>query len=535
MLSVVIGCVPSFFEKHIASYALQYPHGHAGHLTLWAGFGPSFWITVSVLGVGAILFALRKPVELFQGVWPRLLDAELLYRRFMRILDNFAADLTAVTQRGSLPYYLSAILIVMLIGPGSLLVFGNALPSADQVRLWDSPGQLVAVLIIIPSVILAARSRRRLKSVVLVGFAGYSVAGLFLLHGAPDLALTQVLVETISLVVMVLVLRRLPQYFSDRPLKASRFGRLSLALAVGTFVMLLGLIVPNVRVHQRASVDFPQEAYEFGGGKNIVNVALVDIRAWDTMGEISVLLVAATGVASLIFLSRRTGEILRVDNAPKKAAGGAVWSNQTAVDKNESLRRKSIAEAGLTTTPAQVRTTQRFRKWIRAGATLAPQRRSVIFEVVARLLFHSMIVFALFLLFSGHNAPGGGFAAGLVVGIALIVRYLAGGRYELGEAAPVHPGLLLGSGLFLSAGVAVVTMLLGGTVLQSHIWYFTLPIFGDVKLISTLFFDIGVFLVVIGLVLDILRSLGAEIDKQMDTADSLPVATRTHSEEEANR
>ena len=86
----------------------------------------------------------------------------------------------------------------------------------------------------------------------------------------------------------------------------------------------------------------------------------------------------------------------------------------------------------------------RGREWLHAGRTLAPQRRSVIFEVVVRLLFHTMIVYSMFLLFSGHNAPGGGFAAGLVTGIALIVRYLAGGRYELGEAAPVQPGVLLG-------------------------------------------------------------------------------------------
>jgi multicomponent Na+:H+ antiporter subunit A len=127
-----------------------------------------------------------------------------------------------------------------------------------------------------------------------------------------------------------------------------------------------------------------------------------------------------------------------------------------------------------------------------------------------------MVVFAAFLLFSGHNAPGGGFAAGLVVGIALIVRYLAGGRYELGEAAPVHPGLLLGSGLFLSAGVGLVAVLAGGSVLQSVIIELALPVLGDIKLVTSLFFDIGVFLVVVGLALDILRSLGAEIDRHAE-------------------
>ena len=526
VLGLVLGFFPALGQRYLAPHANQYPAGHEGHLTLWAGPGLSFWLTVAILAVGLMAFWQRRRVELFQGSIPFLFDMELSYRKFMRWLDNLAADLTAITQRGSLPYYLSAILLTVLVGPGSLLLFGNSLPGRDGVRLWDSPAQMLAVAVIIPAVILAARSRRRLKAVLLVGFSGYSVAAIFLLHGAPDLALTQVLVETITLVVMVLVMRRLPAYFSDRPLKASRWGRLALALGVGIFAMALAVIIPQARVHERASVDFPHEAYTFGGGKNIVNVALVDIRAWDTMGEISVLLVAATGVASLIFLSRRSGEIMRVDRAREQEEVGAVWSaNSPAGEGVKALRQKGIVEVGLTASTAQMRTTQRFRKWLRAGATLAPQRRSVIFEVVARLLFHPMIVFALFLLFSGHNAPGGGFAAGLVVGIALIVRYLAGGRYELGEALPVHPGLLLGLGLFLSAGVGLIGILVGGQVLQSVIWHFTLPVFGEVKLISTFFFDLGVFLVVLGLVLDILRSLGAEIDSQTDLAAQDPNAS----------
>jgi len=133
-----------------------------------------------------------------------------------------------------------------------------------------------------------------------------------------------------------------------------------------------------------------------------------------------------------------------------------------------------------------------------------------------------MIVYSLFLLFSGHNAPGGGFAAGLVTGIALIVRYLAGGRYELGEAAPVQPGLLLGSGLFLSAGVGLGALIFGGSVLQSWIIDVTLPLVGDIHLVTSLFFDVGVYLVVVGLILDILRSLGAEIDRQSE-AEGDPV------------
>jgi len=513
VLGLVTALNPTFGEHLLEPHAQTYPTGEAGHLVLWGGITPAFWLTVAILSVGALMFWGRRQVEWFQAAMPRTLEADKAYRRSMRALDDLAADVTAMTQRGSLPFYLGAILIVLVVGPGGVLLTQNAWPA--ETRIWDSAAQLAPVLVIVVSSILAARSRRRLKAVLLAGFAGYSVAFLFMLHGAPDLALTQVLVETVTLVVMVLVLRRLPAYFSDRPLAITRWVRLGIAVAVGLIVMGFALVVPGARIHEAVSTKFPDEAYEFGGGKNIVNVTLVDIRAWDTMGEISVLLVAATGVASLVFLSRRGGEIFRAQNVTTDTANAyRVWAAQTEAEASPQVAALMPAK-GAPAAPAQ---SMRQRVWLPAGKTLAPVRRSVIFEVVTRLLFHSMIVYAVYLLFAGHNAPGGGFAAGIVVGIALVVRYLAGGRYELGEALPVQPGLLLGLGLFLSAGVGLGSLIFGGGVLQSEIVEFTLPLFGHVKLVTALFFDLGVFLVVIGLILDVLRSLGAEIDRQIDLA-----------------
>jgi multicomponent Na+:H+ antiporter subunit A len=188
-------------------------------------------------------------------------------------------------------------------------------------------------------------------------------------------------------------------------------------------------------------------------------------------------------VASLVFLRQRTGNIARA--------------------ARDRLRGRDAAG----------RQAPR-RRWLAASSTLSPQRRSVILEVVTRFLFHTILVFSLFLLFSGHNEPGGGFAGGLVAGLAMVLRYLAGGRYELGEAAPVDPGRVLGVGLLLAGGYALTGLLVGGEVLQSVIVERTLPVLGDVKLVTSLFFDIGVYLIVVGLILDILRSLGAELDRE---------------------
>ncbi|WP_420112901.1 Na+/H+ antiporter subunit A [Pseudactinotalea sp.] len=503
VLGLLAGLFPLAGETLLAPYADTYPAGEPGHLTLWAGFELPVLLTAVIIVAGVGLFLLREKIEKVQEIAPsRIPDMDQIYRNTMRRLDRVAVVITSRTQRGSLPLYLAAILTVMVVSAVIALAGGGV--TVESWRWWDTPAQVIVGVVIIIGAILTARARRRLKSAILVGITGYGVVVLFGIHGDPDLALTQALVETVMLVVMVLVLRRLPAYYSNRPLAADRWWRIVLAVAVALVVMALALVAPGYRVDEPIWVLFPDEAYNFGYGKNVVNVTLVDIRAWDTMGEISVLLAAATGVASLIFLRTRSGSVLRARDAERSS----VWA-EDAPDPLAPLRRNGTREPS---------SSRRGRQWLSGGESLAPQRRSVILEVTTRLVFHTMLLYALFLLFSGHNAPGGGFAAGMVAGIGLVIRYLAGGRYELGEAAPVLPGALLGTGLFLSAGGGMVPLLFGGTVLQSVDLEFTAGIFGEVHVVSTLVFDVGVFLVVVGLLLDILRTLGAEVDRQGEAA-----------------
>jgi len=164
--------------------------------------------------------------------------------------------------------------------------------------------------------------------------------------------------------------------------------------------------------------------------------------------------------------------------------------------------------------------------WLLAGRTLRPEYRSILLEVAVRLTFHATIVVSVYLLFAGHNAPGGGFAGGLVAGLALTGRYLAAGRYELGLAAPLNAGVLLGLGLVLAGGTAVVPLLLGEAALTSHYLGADLGWFGTISFSTSAIFDIGVYLIVIGVVLDVLRSLGGEVDRQyeQDSEAGAPVS-----------
>ncbi|GAB3354553.1 Na+/H+ antiporter subunit A [Modestobacter lapidis] len=492
LCGLVAGPASPLLDPLVAAYAETLPllAEEVEHLALWHGLQPALGLSaLTVLGGGA-LFAVRSRVARLQARLAVSASADEGYWNTMQGLDRFSVLITGTTQRGSLPAYLGTILVVVLALPGSVLVFRAPWP--DEWRAWDSPIQALVGAAALVAAFLAIRIRQRLSAVLVVGVTGYALAVLFILQGAPDLALTQFLVETLTLVTFVLVLRKLPKDITERHRPRERAFRGVVAGCVGAFMAAVGAVALAARTAEPVSVAYPEAAYEFGGGQNIVNVTLVDIRAWDTLGEISLLVVVATGVASLVFLRRRTGVVER--------AGDQVPG-----------------------TPARARWAPRNR-WLAASALLPPQRRSVVLEVVTGVLFHTIVVFSLYLLFTGHNEPGGGFAGGLVAGLALVLRYLAGGRYELGEAAPVDPGLLLGIGLLFSGGTGVVGLALGAEVLQTAILETTLPVLGDVKLVTSLFFDVGVYLIVVGLVLDVLRSLGAELDRQVDEDDPIDAA-----------
>jgi multicomponent Na+:H+ antiporter subunit A len=460
-------------------------------LALWHGLQPALALSAVTLLGGAALFAVRAPLNRVQRRFAVGASADEGYWNVIQALERLAVLVTGTTQRGSLPAYLGTILVVVLALPGWALVFEAPWP--DEWRAWDTPVQALVGAVVLGAAVLALRIRQRLSAVLVVGVTGYGLAVLFALQGAPDLALTQFLVETLTLVVFVLVLRKLPKDITERHRPRERAVRGVIAVGVGAFMAVVGAVALSARTATPVSVDYPEEAFAFGGGKNIVNVILVDIRAWDTLGEVSLLVVAATGIASLVFLRRRTGAVAR-------------------------LERERLA-------PAERRSRRAPRRqWLAGSVALAPERRSVVLEVLTRILFHSIVVFSVFLLFSGHNQPGGGFAGGLVAGLALVLRYLAGGRYELGEAAPVDPGLLLGAGLLFAGVTGVGGLVLGGEVLQTAILETDVPVLGHVKLVTSLFFDTGVYLIVVGLVLDILRSLGAELDRQEDEDDPVDSA-----------
>jgi multicomponent Na+:H+ antiporter subunit A len=489
---LALGPLAAFADAGLAPAAASFPAGaYDYHLALWHGLTLELGLSFVALAAGAALFIAREPLARFHARVHSPVSASNLYWETTGGLDRLAVRVTALTQRGSLPFYLGVILVVFIAGTGATLLFGAS--TVGQLKAWDTPSQLAIGLVMIASALAATRAQKRFTAVVVVGVTGFGMAALFALMGAPDLAITQILVELVTLIAFVLVLRRLPPQLGDRHGSTRRALRAVIAIAAGTTMGLIALVAAASRTESRISLAWPELAYEIGHGRNVVNVALVDIRAWDTLGELAVVIAAATGVASLLFIRGR-------DDTPlaRPARGDLRRRVEERLDR--------LREHGQ---PGELR-----NAWILAGPTLDPRNRSILLEVVVRLTFHAIIVVSIYLLFAGHNLPGGGFAGGLVAGLALVSRYLAGGRFELGAAAPVSAGTLLGTGMLLAVGTAIVPLFFGLDALTSAFIETELPFIGHVEFVSSTIFDIGVYLIVVGLVLDVLRSLGAEVDRQ---------------------
>ncbi|SDO92314.1 multicomponent Na+:H+ antiporter subunit B [Actinopolyspora xinjiangensis] len=151
-------------------------------------------------------------------------------------------------------------------------------------------------------------------------------------------------------------------------------------------------------------------------------------------------------------------------------------------------------------------------RWLLSGYSRDSRERTILLELIARVVFPTVLVFSLYLLFAGHYRSGGGFSGGLVAGQAFVLRYLAGGRLDDSSTVSMRPPVLIGTGLTIAVITGLVPVPFGGVVLESASFTFAVPVLGEIKIVSSLFLDVGVYLLIIGVVLDLLRTLGSGIE-----------------------
>ncbi len=442
-IGVVVGLAPWLLNSSLAAAAgaiLNRPQTLS--LAILHGFSPVL-ILSGVTFIGAIAVYSRRDVVRTR-TWQPVFGSEQLYVRMVSSLDAFSRVIGPPLHSASLRSYVVVIVFSAMAAGFAAL---STLPTLNVVaRTEVRAHELLVVAVIIAGAIAATLAKSTMAAVLSLGVVGYGVAVTFLLYGAPDLAMTQFSVETLTVIIYVLVFRHFRNLGPlSPPLVRSR--DLIVGAGLGTFIGALVLSISTTDTAAELREYFVQFGPTLGHGRNIVNVILVDFRGFDTMGEITVLATAAIGVRALIRL--------------------------TKVDTGDS----SIAAATAT---------------------------SPIFRTAARLLMPLLVLFATFLLWRGHNEPGGGFVGGLVAAAAFSLYLMAFGVGRARRALFVTPMTLLGAGLLVALISSIPAAVRGQPFLTAQ-W-----VVEPVTLGTPMLFDIGVFLVVTGVVLMMIFSLAEE-------------------------
>lgn len=297
VLTVVGGLSPGLFDGLVGAAAEAAMPGAGGsHLALWHGLGIPLLLSTIALGGGWWLW--RRPLARLRRLTERLPDSTRVYAKTVVGLNDLADRVTSVVQNGSLPIYLGVIITTAVLGPSIIMAGEWSLPG--RLILAESPLQAVTAALVITAAVGTTLVKRRMAAVLFLGAVGYGVAVLFVIQGAPDLALTQLLIETLILALFVLLLRHLPARFEGVGWRLGRLSRITVAVGVGLSAGFFSLWAAAGRVAVPLTGEFLTRAEPEGGGRNVVNVILTDFRAFDTLGEITVLTVAALGATILI-------------------------------------------------------------------------------------------------------------------------------------------------------------------------------------------------------------------------------------------
>ncbi len=453
-------------------------------LAVWHGFNLPLLMSVVALAGGVLLYlALQR--RLRQGLErPPLLgrlDGQRIFERSMVFLSwRLARRAEGVAGTRRLQPQLRAIVGAAILAGAATVWWRGVGPG----NLPPSPVDPVLALVWLCGGACALGAAwmakfHRVAALILLGGAGLAVVVTFVWFSAPDLALTQLTVEVVTTVLLLLGLRWLPQRM-PRPgergpevlTRTRRLRDLALAVAAGGGLAALSYAVMTRVPPELLAQHFLARAYTEGGGTNVVNVILVDFRGFDTLGEVFVVAAVALTAYALLRRFRPAPESIGLPDQQAQSEHG-------------------VAGAAVTTRGAM----RDGADWLLVPFTLT------------RLLFPVMLIVAVFLLLRGHDLPGGGFSAGMVVAIAIILQYMIGGTDWTEDRMRLRPRLWIGGGLLVASGTGLAALAFGRPFLTTYFGYADLPLIGQVPTASALVFDIGIFALVVGATLLMLVAL----------------------------
>lgn len=449
-------------------------------LALWHGINPALVMSIVAVAIGTLmLWQHAGLLRANESVWH--LDAKLLFERTMAFADKRIRKLMVATHTPSLQRMLLATfaVIVVLIIDGALTGGGSL--TGSRTGLPASPVAVIAWGLLIAATFAVVRAQRqRFLVLIYISVIGLVIALIFVHLSAPDLALTQISVEVVTILLLLLALNLLPK----TPLQLSGNPRhirdAALAISGGAGIGGAAWAMLTRNPNNPISSYHIANSYTGGGGTNIVNVTLVDFRAFDTLGEIIVLGIAGLAIYALL------------DTTERGAAGA------------------------------------RLRTW-QEDMPHSPERHPLMFVMATRILLPLVLAVGIFIFLRGHNQPGGGFIAALVVAIAFLLQYLASGFDWTDARRKVGEHLLIASGVLVAVTTGLGSLVFGANFLTSSFGYFDVPFIGEIELATAMLFDIGVLLVVFGAVMLALAQL-SQISQRAARAHAAQLALQQGGE-----
>lgn len=451
-LVLAIGLAPMALAGGLVAQAAQAVTGQpvTVHLALWHGAdAPALWLSLAAVGGGLIWLGAERRLQRLP-VWPEAAD---LFDNGLRALIRAAQAATAAQRDGRLTRLMA---VVVCMAAGLAAVAWITAPVASPVVGWPALPPLAPALVWLglaaPVLALPVLHAQRYLALILLGLVGLVVSAGFVWLSAPDLALTQISVEVVTVILLLLALHILPSTARPDPLPR----RLRDAMLAGLAGLGLGAI--SLLLLTRPPLTDPISAFHLAqsvpgaGGANAVNTIIVDFRGYDTYGEILVL-----AIAGLIIVAVADG--LRGVKVPGR----------------------QHPDAG--------------------------DPHPVMFTVASRLLLPLVLTVGVHLFLRGHNLPGGGFVAGLVFAIALVMQWLASGLAWTQRRQRLKGHALIGAGALIATTIGVWPMLGGRPFLSSDHGHVDLPVLHSVELATAMLFDLGVFLCVLGAVVLALQAI----------------------------
>lgn len=505
LLCLVVGIAPGPSVEPILNVAVTSVLGaHAPfyNLQIWHGFNvPFFKSVIALLGGITLYVVLRKYYALATREKTPLLNrlnGMQIYETTILRLGAAASRLTSWLGTQRLQPQLLLMMTAMVVLP---LFIVRPLPKFDMPGLAGIDPLFALMWLIGCACAVAAAWQakyHRLAALILVSGTGIVTSLTFLWLSAPDLALTQLMVETVTTVLILLGLRWLPRRLTSRELNMTvprrvwlrRSRDMAAAGAGGLGLAAISYAVLTSPAPRSIGDFFLLHALPEGGGSNAVNVLLVDFRGFDTMGEITVLAIVALTVYALLRRFRPAPESIPIpaqqsDDVDPAAQQAAAWQ-------------------------------------VNHGYLMVP-------GVYLRFLLPFMFVVAAYFFMRGHNLPGGGFVAGLIFAVAIIVQYMLGGAVWVESRFGLRPHRWIAYGLVVACLTGLGSLLFGYPFLTSHTAHLFLPLLGDIHVPSAFFFDLGVFMAVVGTTMLILVALAHQSVRSYRARLSLPAKSQSPS------